>query len=107
MKNPDHKAMLKRLLKQVRVEEEKAPPKSKLALVGKTFVLTGTLSSLSRDEAKQLIRDAGGDVSGSVSKETNFVVAGEEAGSKLDKATLLGVKVINEQEFMHMLKYKG
>ena len=104
MKNPDHKAMLRRLLKQVHVEEEKGPAKSRSVLAGKTFVLTGTLPSLSRDEAKQLIRDAGGDVSSSVSKETDFVVAGEEAGSKLDKATALGVKIINEAEFMKMVK---
>jgi DNA ligase (NAD+) len=69
------------------------PPGS---LSGKIFVLTGTLPSLSRDEAKVLIEAAGGKVSGSVSKKTDCVVAGEEAGSKLDKARELGVKVIDE-----------
>ncbi|MFT3665923.1 NAD-dependent DNA ligase LigA [Piscinibacter sp.] len=65
-------------------------------LLGKTLVLTGTLPSLSRDEAKELIEAAGGKVSGSVSKKTHFVIAGEEAGSKLDKARELGVAVLDE-----------
>jgi DNA ligase (NAD+) len=76
----------------------------KATLTGKTFVLTGTLSSLTRDEAKAKIRELGGDVSGSVSKNTDFVVAGEEAGSKLDKANQLGVKVLDEEEFLKMIK---
>jgi DNA ligase (NAD+) len=73
------------------------------ALAGKTFVLTGTLPHLTRDEAKKMIEDAGGRVSGSVSKKTDFVVAGEEAGSKLDKAKELGVKVIGEKEMRELL----
>ena len=67
-------------------------------LAGKTFVLTGTLAHYSRDEAKKMIEDAGGKVSGSVSKKTDYVVAGADAGSKLDKAKDLGVKVIDEKE---------
>jgi len=73
------------------------------AIAGKTFVLTGTLPSLARDEASAMIREAGGNVSGSVSKKTDFVLAGEEAGSKLDKARELGVIVIDEAAFRKML----
>ena len=67
-------------------------------LAGKAFVLTGTLGHFTRDEAKKMIEDAGGKVTGSVSKKTDYVVAGADAGSKLDKAKELGVKVINEEE---------
>ena len=70
---------------------------------GKTFVLTGTLSSLTRDEAKEKIELRGGKVTGSVSKKTDYVVAGVEAGSKLDKAQELGVRVLNEEEFINAI----
>jgi len=72
-------------------------------LAGKTFVLTGTLAKYSRDEAKKLIEDAGGRVSGSVSKKTDYVVAGSDAGSKLDKAKELGVAVIEEEQMERLL----
>lgn len=71
---------------------------------GKIFVLTGTLPTLKRNDAKELIESYGGKVSGSVSKNTDFVVAGEEAGSKLDKALSLGIKVLSEAELTEMLK---
>jgi DNA ligase (NAD+) len=73
-------------------------------LAGKTFVLTGTLAHFTRDEAKEMIEDAGGKVTGSVSKKTDYVVAGADAGSKLDKAKELGVKVIEEREMEGLIK---
>ena len=76
-------------------------------LEGKTFVLTGTLPTLKREEAKELIEAQGGKVSGSVSKKTDYVVAGEEAGSKLIKAQSLNIPVISEEELRNMLKKDG
>ncbi len=73
------------------------------ALLGLSFVLTGTLPTLTRDEAAQRIRDAGGAVVGSVSRKTNYVVAGEAAGSKLDKATALGITILDEAGLMALL----
>jgi len=83
-------------------EATAAPTGDKLA--GLTFVLTGTLPDMSRDEASALIKAAGGKVTGSVSKKTSYVVAGEEAGSKLTKAQALGVTVIDQDELLEMLK---
>lgn len=71
---------------------------------GKTFVLTGTLPTLKRSEAKALIEKYGGKASGSVSKKTDYVLAGEEAGSKLDKAQQFGIKIITEEQFKDMIK---
>jgi len=73
------------------------------ALQGLTFVLTGTLPTLTREDAKERIETAGGKVAGSVSKKTNYVVAGEEAGSKLDKAKQLGIEVIGEARLLEMI----
>lgn len=71
---------------------------------GQTFVITGTLPTLKRDEATKLVQSFGGKVSGSVSKKTSYVLAGEEAGSKLMKAQDLGVTIVSEEEFMNMIK---
>ncbi len=78
-----------------------------LPLSGKTFVLTGTLASLGRDEAKSRLEALGAKVAGSVSKKTHYVVAGVEAGSKLEKAQELGVPVLDEQAFLQLLQEKG
>ena len=88
----------------VNFKSELYQPRAKAGpFAGKTFVLTGTLPNLKREEAAARIEAAGAKVSGSVSKKTDFVVAGEEAGSKLDKAHALGVKVIDEAELLKML----
>ena len=71
---------------------------------GKVFVLTGTLEKYTRDEASEIIEKFGGKTSGSVSKKTDYVLVGEDAGSKLRKANELGVKVITEEDFQTMIK---
>jgi DNA ligase (NAD+) len=100
------KKILQRM-KQLGIEpkNEKVSTKqmARLPLAGKTFVLTGTLPSMTRDEASAKIEALGGHVSGSVSKKTDYVLAGGEAGSKLEKAKQLGVKIIGEKEFRTML----
>lgn len=96
-----HAKMLERLLKEVILEKNTGPRAGKLA--GMTFVLTGTLPTLERLQAEEMIRAAGGSVSSSVSKNTSYVLAGESAGSKLEKAQKLGVPIIGEEEFKKML----
>ena len=83
---------------------EEQPAASAQPLAGKTFVITGTLANYSRDEAKKLIEDAGGKVAGSVSKKTHYLLAGSDAGSKLDKAKELGVQIIGEKEMETLLR---
>jgi len=75
------------------------------AAAGRTFVLTGTLPNLTRDQARERIEAAGGKVAGSVSKKTDYVVAGAEAGSKLERAQELGVAVIDEDGLIELLKH--
>ena len=97
-----HQALVMRL-KQVITLTTERHGRTTRKLSGKTFVLTGTLATMTRDEAKERIRSQGGDVSSSVSKKTSYVVAGESAGSKLDDAQELGVQVLSEDEFVRML----
>ncbi|MFA6389709.1 MAG: NAD-dependent DNA ligase LigA, partial [Patescibacteria group bacterium] len=99
-----HNAELLRSLERNGVQV--APPRieaKKQKLAGKIFVLTGSLEGLTRDEAKARIRELGGEVSSSVSKNTDYLVAGSEPGSKYDKARKLGVKVVDEKEFLKLL----
>jgi DNA ligase (NAD+) len=92
--------IVERLLKYVEIEN---PKKESNKLKGRTFVLTGSLLSMSRDEAKEKIRSLGGNVSSSVSKKTDYVVAGTDPGSKYQTAEKLGVKILDEAEFKKML----
>lgn len=94
-------AFLDRLLRHVTVIK---PTIGKQPLRGLKFVLTGTLETMTRDEAKEKIRALGGDVASSVSRETDYVVVGREPGSKYEKAKQLGVKIINEKKFIDMLR---
>jgi len=94
--------LLEKLLKFVKIENPKLGRK-KQTLAGLTVVLTGELESLSREQAKQAIREHGGDVASFVSAKTDLVVAGESPGSKYDKAQKLGVKIIEEEEFLRMI----
>ncbi|OFZ78380.1 MAG: hypothetical protein A2583_13905 [Bdellovibrionales bacterium RIFOXYD1_FULL_53_11] len=98
---PENVVNLKNILKFV----EPVPPKKNAAapLAGKTFVITGTLPALSRSDATRLVEDAGGRVASSVSKKTDYVVVGEDAGSKLAKARELGIKVIDEAELRRLV----
>jgi len=85
-------------------DESEPPPPTEQPLTGKTFVLTGTLSSMTRDEAKERLQALGGKVTGSVSKKTDYVVAGTEAGSKLAKAEELGIAILDEAGLLNLLQ---
>ena len=100
--NEKNRELLARLIALGLNTEAKAGPKAD-KFAGLTFVLTGTLPTMTRDEASALIKANGGKVSGSVSKKTSYVVAGEEAGSKLTKAKELGVPVIDEAQLLEMI----
>ena len=102
-REPENLSVIDQLLAAgVKPEQPKIPRSKKLA--GKTFVVTGTLENLSRQQAEQAIRQAGGKSSSSVSKKTDFVLAGENPGSKLDKAGELGIEVIDEKQFLKMIE---
>ncbi len=105
MAEPHNREVIEKLKKAGVNMEQKAmvPEEAKRPLAGKKFVLTGTLASLSRGEAQARIEAMGGEVSGSVSKKTDFLVVGKDPGSKYDKARDLGVPVLTEEEFLAML----
>lgn len=102
MSEPHNREVIEQLLVSG-IEFQKEARRTAVDLSGKTFVLTGTLPTLSRDQAKELLEAAGAKVAGSVSQKTSFVVAGSEAGSKLDKATELGIPVLDEAALLSML----
>jgi DNA ligase (NAD+) len=97
----NNKKVVDNLLKEVRIVSVNLLNNKKLS--SQSFVLTGTMESMSRDEAKDKIRALGGDISSSISKNTTYLIAGAEAGSKLDKANELGVKVLNEKDFLEII----
>jgi len=102
-RDPENRSVVDQLLfAGVKPEQPKTRRSDKLA--GKTFVVTGTLENLSRQQIEQAIRQAGGKSSSSVSKKTDFVLAGENPGSKLDKAGKLGIEVIDEKRFLKMME---
>jgi DNA ligase (NAD+) len=96
------KQVLAKLRKAGVTPREATPAAEKAEFTGKTFVFTGGLETMTRDEAEELVGQLGGKASSSVGKNTDFVIAGEKAGSKLDKAKALGVTVISEKEFLEM-----
>jgi DNA ligase (NAD+) len=101
-KQTDNIKLVKNLLKHVTLVKEDIQANKKLE--GKSFVFTGTLPTLEREVAQDMVRKNGGDVSSSVSKKTSYVVAGAEAGSKLEKAQELGVTILDEKGFLALLK---
>ena len=104
-KDKRNRELFKRLLKRIKIIlPEKSPLLENSKIKGKIFVLTGTMESVSRDKAKEEIKLRGGHLSESVSKNTDFTVAGAEPGSKYDKAKKLGVKIIGEKEFLELLR---
>jgi len=101
---PRNRELVERLREERLPFRYEAPKRSGGPLAGLTFVLTGTLPALAREDAKDRIERASGKVASAVSRKTDFVVAGDEAGSKLKKAVELGVKVIDEAELLRMLE---
>lgn len=102
LRDKHNQKMLDALIKELQIISPKAETVKKLK--GKTFVLTGTLSNMDRDEAKKKIKELGGEASSSVSKNTSYVVSGENAGSKVDRATELNIPILNEDQFLKLLK---
>jgi DNA ligase (NAD+) len=104
MREPHNRQVLARLLAAVQVRRAPAAPRT---MAGKTFVLTGTLAAMTREQAQAELEARGHKVSGSVSRRTDYLVAGAEAGSKLDKARSLGVQVLDEAQFLDLLGRSG
>ncbi|MBU1557666.1 NAD-dependent DNA ligase LigA [Patescibacteria group bacterium] len=102
-KDTNNRLLLRRLLKEVKIKEFRSPKPTSLKLEGKKFVLTGTMEIMGRDEAKEKIRSLGGSVSSSVSKNIDYVVAGENPGSKYEKAVDLGIDILGEKEFLKLI----
>jgi DNA ligase (NAD+) len=100
--NPQEQTRLDHLLSHITIKSQK-PKASGGKFAGTSWVFTGTLSSLSRDEAKEKVRALGADVSESVSKKTSYVVVGEDPGSKATKAESLGITILDEQAFLDLL----
>ena len=111
MAEPHNREVLERLralgLHWPESEGQAAALESASPLAGKIFVLTGTLPDMGRDEAKELLEAAGAKVTGSVSKKTDYLVAGAEAGSKLEKAQSLGITVLDQQGMLDLLAQQG
>ena len=99
----ENKKLIDNLLVQVKIEKAPAATAGARKLSGLSFVITGTLSSMSRDSAKAKIRALGGDISESISSKTSYLIAGENPGSKLEKAQNLGVKILNEEKFIKLI----
>jgi DNA ligase (NAD+) len=102
-RDAENRAVIKELL-AVGVKPKRPAKRRSDKLAGKTIVVTGALENFTRQQIEQAIRQAGGKTSSSVSKKTDLVLTGKEPGSKLDKAQKLGVKVINEKQFLDFLK---
>jgi len=102
-RDPEHRAVVQELL-EAGLKPEPSRKRSRGSLAGRTVVVTGTLKNFTRQQVQQAIKDAGGKPSSAVSGKTDFVLAGENPGSKLEKARKLGVKVIDEQQFLKMIK---
>jgi DNA ligase (NAD+) len=103
-RQPENKKLLRELLREVKIAKVVVSEAAPRPLKGQSFVLTGTLASMSRDEAKAAIKRLGGEVSSAVSKQTTYLVAGAGPGSKYDKALSLGVAVLDEAQFQKLLK---
>jgi len=100
---PHNRKLMDELLKEIEVTDFETPKTGNSKIAGKTVVFTGTLTAMTRSEAKARAEALGANVAGSVSKKTDYVVVGEDAGSKADKAKELGVTMLTEQEWIALI----